>query len=131
MQLPQFLARVQEYAPGTSHDDALDATRATLLTLVELLGAEGRDLFAQLPAQLTQSMATDTVSRGESFGVAEFVRRVGQRGGFDEATADRYSRAVLSTLQEAISSGELAQVLARLEPAFIDMFAATRPSSGR
>jgi len=132
MQLPQFLARVQEYVPNTSHDDALAATRATLLTLGELIGtAEANDVFAQLPSQLTQSMATETSGTSEAFGVDEFVNRVGARGGFDPTTAEQYSRAVLSTLQEAVSSGALGEVLVRVAPEYTSFFTSTRPSSGR
>ncbi len=132
MQLPQFLARVQAYVPNASQDDALAATRATLITLVELIGmGEARDMFAQLPAQFTQSLATKAIGSSEPFGAAEFVSRVGARGGFSDVTAEQDSRAVPPTLQKAISSGELKHISARLDPTITAFFMAPRPSSGR
>ncbi len=132
MQAPEFLKRVQDYGQIATQDEALQATSATLMTLGERLGRdETHDLFAQLPNEIVQSRLAVELRGGEEFSVDEFVQRVSARANVDTATAQRYARAVLSTMQEAVTEGELGDILARLPREFDSLFAGTRGSSGR
>ncbi len=132
MQAPEFLKRVQDYGQITTEEEALRATSATLTTLGERLSSdEVRDLFAQLPNEIVQSCLSIEMQGSEEFSVDEFVQRVSARAHVDSATAHRYTRAVLSTMQEAISSGELEDILAQLPREFNSLFGARRASSGR
>lgn len=132
MQASEFLTRVQHYGNIRSEEEARRATQATLLTLGERIGREeANDVLAQLPRQIAESFPPIETPRGEDFGLDEFFSRVAARAGADAEAGQRYTRAVFSTLQEAITSGELADVLMRLPGEFTDLFQAQDPSSGR
>ena len=131
MQASEFLQRVQEYGSINSENGALQATTAVLTTLGERIGREEtNDILAQLPRQIAQAFPPIEEPRGQDFAIDEFMNRVAARSGVDDQTAQQYVRAVFSTLQEAISSGQLADVLMRLPGEFSDLFTSGRPSSG-
>ncbi len=132
MQAPEFFKRVQDYGQIATQDEALRATSATLTTLGERLGRnETHDLFAQLPSEIVQSLLAVELRGSEDFTVDEFVQRVSTRANVDTATAQRYARAVLSTVQEAVTEGELEDILGQLPREFDSLFTGTRGSSGR
>ena len=131
MQASEFFKRVQHYGNMSSEDEAQRATRATLMTLGERIGREEvNDVFAQLPREIVQSFPPIETPRAEDFGLDEFFGRVAARAGADADAAQQYTRAVFSTLQEAITSGELADVLMRLPGDFTGLFQAEGPSTG-
>jgi uncharacterized protein (DUF2267 family) len=106
-------------------DEAAVLTLGTLQTLAERLsGGEAADLAAQLPKPLQTPLRKDE-EEAEPFGLAEFVRRVADRSGFDDVLAMDGVRAVLSTLRDAVSGGEFDDVLSQLPKEFWDLVAST------
>ncbi|MGY5129123.1 DUF2267 domain-containing protein [Streptomyces nigrescens] len=113
MDVKEFFQAVADRA-GLSRQEAADLTRATLETLaLRLSGGEARDLALELPEPLRVSLQQ---GRGEMviFGPDESIRRVRQRTGLSGPEADRGVRAVLSTLQEAISRKEFEHAMSQL-----------------
>jgi uncharacterized protein (DUF2267 family) len=109
----ELLSAVRQRAELASRAEAERVTTAVLATLGErLAGGEPGDLAAQLPPDLAAALAS--AGPGESFGPEEFDRRVATRSGTSSAVAHRYSAAVLTTVLEAVSAGERADVLAQL-----------------
>lgn len=109
----EFIEKVGERA-RVAPDQAAVFARATLQTLAErLTGGEANDLAAQLPKALQDPLR----KRGESaeaFGLGEFLRRVGERAGVDAARAREVVRAVLTTVNEAVTGGEFEDVVSQL-----------------
>lgn len=100
---------------------ALEAAGAVLSVLGDrLAGGEPGDLAAQLPADLAGALPLQ--GGGEAFGVDEFDRRVAERerGRCTPERAHRHAAAVLTTVLEAVSAGERADVAAQLPVEFED-----------
>jgi uncharacterized protein (DUF2267 family) len=106
MRHDEFLARVSERA-GVEPSDAEAATRAVLTTLADRIGPkEAADTAAQLPKELKAALEPTNSNAGE-FDAAEFLRRVSDRANVDAGQARALTRAVLVTLREAVSEGEV------------------------
>ena len=81
MQMFEFVGQVQNGASLPSMEQAINATRATLSTLAERLGAdEARHLGAQLPAGIGQYLGGAS-RKGERFSRDEFLPRVSAHEG--------------------------------------------------
>jgi uncharacterized protein (DUF2267 family) len=120
MQLHEFLGRVQQRASIDSREQALDAIRATYQTLSERLqGGEPLDLAGQLPSLLQNYAA---VGEGERFDTNEFFHRVADREGVNEDQAREHARAVLEVTSEAVSNGEIGDVLSQLPQEYHGLF---------
>jgi uncharacterized protein (DUF2267 family) len=105
----RFIGFVQQ-ASGLGRGEAERAMRAVLETLAERLSAgEARDLALQLPPEVAPFLGTD--SSAEPFDADEFLRRVGERAGLDLEAAGRATAAVLQTLGERISGGEVRDLI--------------------
>jgi uncharacterized protein (DUF2267 family) len=103
---------------GVSPDDAEVISYATLQTLAErITGGEADDLASQLPVGLQDALQKD-FEQAEDFGLEEFVRRVSLNSGTDTALAWQGVRAVMSTLQDAVSGGEFDDVMSQLPKEF-------------
>jgi uncharacterized protein (DUF2267 family) len=119
LQYPEFLRRVEEQiAANRSVSDARreaeNATTATLETLNERIsGGEARDLAAQLPKEI-QPALRPKAEESEGFSLEEFYRRVAEREGVDIETARIDASAVMRVLREAVTPGELDDVMAQL-----------------
>jgi uncharacterized protein (DUF2267 family) len=113
----QFLARVADRA-GLDVLPARRATEAVLETLGErIAGTEVRDLLSELPVELHPPLRLGrSMSRGKAqpMSLDEFVRRVAEREGITDEDAREDTRAVLTTLREAVSEQEFLDVAARL-----------------
>src|SRR5690348_13959187 len=106
---------------GVSPDDAEMLTYATLQTLAErLTGGEAADLASQLPVWLQDTLHKD-FEQAEDFGLEEFVQRVGVNAGTDTALAWQGVRAVMTTLQDAVSRGEFDDVMAQLPDEYLNV----------
>ena len=106
---------------GVSPDDAEVLTYATLQTLAErLTGGEADDLASQLPVGLQDTLHKD-FEHAEDFGLEEFVQRVGVNAGTDTALAWQGVRAVMTTLQDAVSRGEFDDVMAQLPDEYLNV----------
>jgi uncharacterized protein (DUF2267 family) len=131
--MQEFVGQVQDGARLASMEQALIATRATLETLAERLGADdSRHLAAQLPAGIGQYLnGRDAVA--EDFPPDEFLKRISAREGVEPPAADYHARAVLGALRRAVSSGEIRNVLGHLPAEYARLFAGTahpRPGYG-
>ncbi|MEU3451070.1 DUF2267 domain-containing protein [Streptomyces thermolilacinus] len=127
MRHDEFLARVRERGEYRDQEEAAQITRAVL----EVLGhritpGEAADLAAQLPGDLGDVLTADADADGDRptdrFGIEEFYRRVGERTGARPRTAQWDASAVLSTLADAVSGGELNQIISQLPSSFAVLF---------
>lgn len=125
MQMNEFVGQVQDGARLASLEQALNATRATLETLAERLGADdSRHLAAQLPDGIGQYLGSrDAVA--EPFSSDEFLKRIGAREGVGTPAADHHARAVLGALRQAVPSGEMQSVLGHLPADYARLFSGT------
>lgn len=120
MEYSEFVNRVQETAELESPKQALAVIEATLGTLGELLSKADRDnLAAQLHKPLKECLhrwieRPGGPARPHHFNLEEFYNRVSARSGAGYPTAVRGSLAVMSVLQQAVSQGEIADLLDEL-----------------
>ncbi|MGK5551844.1 DUF2267 domain-containing protein [Actinomadura kijaniata] len=122
MQDHEFLARVRERGGYADQDEARAVTVAVLEVLAERVTAgEARDLAAQLPGSLAKALAPERGS-ADRFGVEEFCRRVAGRVGDGSRAAERDAGAVLSTVADAVSPGELDHLTSRLPSGYAALF---------
>ncbi|MEV4510647.1 DUF2267 domain-containing protein [Dactylosporangium sp. NPDC049525] len=121
-----FAAAVAEQA-GLSKEEAADLTRATLEALGnQLSGGEVRDLALDLPSGLAQSLP-ERSGGARPVPLREFVRQVSERTGLNEAEVTRGTRAVLTTLGQAVSGTHVQHALAQL-PAEYRLLVSRPPS---
>ena len=125
MQFEEFVGEVQNRARLGSQGAAMRAICATLETLGERLhGEEAENLGAQLPLALAAYLRL--ARRNETFGVQEFFERIAQREGqgIDLPDAAHHARVVIEVLQEAVSSGQIADARAQLPEEYDALFEA-------
>lgn len=124
MQTQEFLGQVQDKARLATLGDAMRATRATLETLAERLGPdEARHLAAQLPHEIQLFLADAGMAMPERFSSDEFLLRVCAREGIDLPESTHHARAVIDVLTEAVSPGDIVEVLERLPDDYRRLFA--------
>jgi uncharacterized protein (DUF2267 family) len=100
----------------------MNATRATLETLAERLGAdEARHLGAELPDEIGKYLE-GAMPASERFSSDEFLARVSQREGVDLPVSVYHARAVLEVLQRATSAGQIGDVFERLPDDYMRLF---------
>lgn len=123
MDYDQFLGRVGERA-SVGAQEASKVAHATLVTLAERVDhGEAMDLASQLPSQLKDSLEGPS-NEAKPFDSEEFVRRVAERAGLGTPSEARpHVAAVLTTLQEAVSAGELDDLLSQLPDEYRELFA--------
>lgn len=120
MRYDEFIDAVATRA-GLPREQAETVTRATLRVLSErLTGGEAEDLRAQLPKEFRVDLLP-TDEHAEKFGVAEFVRRVAERSGLDEAEARAAVVAVLTTIRDDVTELEFHDVLSQLGREFAEL----------
>ncbi|MGM9441791.1 DUF2267 domain-containing protein [Streptomyces murinus] len=127
MRLAEFLTQVQDRGEYRSQEEAEHVSEAVLWTLATRITPEEADeLAARLPAPLDEALHRD---RGcaESFGREEFLRRVAQQTGARPRTAEWDAGAVLSTVADSVSGGELDDLLARLPVTYAELFGRPEP----
>lgn len=121
MRYDEFLAKVREHGEYADQAEADRTTRLVLGLLSQrLVDGERKDLAAQLPAELQEAVLT--AAPQEAFGVEEFLRRVAHQLSATEETARWDASAVLTTLAEAVSGGELNQMLTQLPAGYAPLF---------
>jgi uncharacterized protein (DUF2267 family) len=112
----RFITTVQQ-AADLARDDAERAAAAVLTTLAERIAeGEARDLAVELPPELAPHLGQK--GPAQRFDVDEFLRRVAEREGADQETADAHARAVFTALGQAVSAKELADLAAQLPKDF-------------
>jgi len=114
MKYDEFIESVSQRT-GLPREASETLLHATLRVLAERLsGGEAEDLQAQMPKELKEDLAVPKEKLAESFGAAEFTRRVAQRAGIDEPAAQSGAAAVLATIGDAVTPGEFDDVLSQL-----------------
>ncbi|WP_255945122.1 DUF2267 domain-containing protein [Streptomyces odontomachi] len=115
MKYDEFVAKVQDRG---KYDDRRQSERA-MTDVLQLFGqritaGEAEDLASQLPDPLGEVVLRSRSDTPESFGVTEFLRRLARQEGASPESAEKDAKAVLSTLGQAVSGGELNQVISQL-----------------
>ena len=123
LQYEEFLRRVaDQIGADRAEREAERAIPATLETLGERLsGGEASNLVAQLPGGIKETLQ-QAGGVAEGFSLEEFYRRVADREGVDAETARNDASAVMRVLREAVSPGELDDVMAQLPAEFNALF---------
>lgn len=122
MKTHEFLAAVRERGNYADQAESEHVTRTVLGILAERLGGgEAKDVASQLPEGLQDVMACADAP-GHGFGVEEFLRRVAAAVNTSTETAKWDASAVLTTLAEAITGGQLNQALTQLQPGYAVLF---------
>ena len=123
MQTDEFLGQVQNKAHLVTLGEAMRATRATLETLAERLGQDDtRHLAARLPHEI-QLFLSEGLPVPERFSSEEFLLRVCAREDIDLPLSTDHARAVMDVLTQAVSSGEIMDLLERLPEDYRRLFA--------
>lgn len=119
----EFLARVRELGEYENQREAERVTTAVLSVLATRLpGTTVEKLAAQLPEPLREGFREAGQPEPEAFGVEEFHRQVAELVGGRTLTAEQDAGAVLTTVAEAVSGGELNQLLSLLPSGYATMF---------
>jgi uncharacterized protein (DUF2267 family) len=111
MRTNEFIDQVASFGQFSTGTEAREATKATLVTLSQLLTeGEADDLAAQLPDDLDDWVHSTKVqpASGATFDAEGFLRRVADRlpGEVDKEQAEQQAHLVLTTLKNAITPGE-------------------------
>ncbi|WP_186778176.1 DUF2267 domain-containing protein [Streptomyces salinarius] len=131
MRLDEFLTRVRDRGEFHSDDEAEQVTTAVLRVIASRVAPEeAAALAAELPAPLDDALRPER-GRPESFGRAEFLRRVAQQTGARPRTAEWDAGAVLATLAEAVPRERVDRLLAHLPADCADLFGGPVPHGER
>ncbi|MGW0086492.1 DUF2267 domain-containing protein [Streptomyces sp. NPDC003393] len=123
MKCDEFLARVRERGEFYSQDEAQKITEDVLGVLAKRIGPdEVDDLASELPMPLGRTLTDAKRERAETFGIEEFYHRVAERTGARPRTAQWDASAVLTTVADVVSGGELNQVISRLPSGYAPLF---------
>lgn len=123
MEYDKIVATIRERGQYQSAGEAEQVAKSVLQVLAGRIGpGEVLDLAEQLPQPLADALRSGTRDRAESYGVEEFCRRIAGRTGAGPQTAEWDASAVLSTVAEAVSGGELNQVLTQLPSGYAVLF---------
>lgn len=120
MNRDEFLSKVKERGEYADRAEAERVTRTVLATLGERLGPEAEDLAAQLPGDLAADVPSGGAATG--YGEDEFLRRIAEQLGTSAEIARWDASAVLTTVAESITGGQLNQVLSRLPSGYAELF---------
>jgi uncharacterized protein (DUF2267 family) len=121
MEYERFVAIVDHEGGDLGRDTAERAAQATLRTLAERLSpSEARDLIDEIPGSGPWLF---TESDPEPIDFDEFLRRVAEREGADERTAEEHARAVFAAIGLAVSPDELDDLVAELPEDFEPLIA--------
>lgn len=123
MKYDEFLARVRDRGEYADQDEAAKVTEQVLSVLAGRISpGEVDDLASQLPGPLGEVLTNAKQQRAESYGIEEFYRRVAERTGARPRTALWDASAVLTTVADTISGGELNQVISQLPSGYAVLF---------
>ena len=118
----EFFAKVREDGQYTDRAEAERVTGVVLGLLgSRLTSGEAKDLASQLPAEM-KDLVLDGPEVPGSVGVEDFVALVAEKLDTSKETARSDASAVLTTLAESISGGQLNQVLSQLQSGYAELF---------
>ena len=121
MRSDEFLKNVTEVGGPSDAESAAVVTRTVLDNLgKQLKGGEAADLAAQLPAELQEPLQRHGSEAPLTDDVDDFLRRLAEQlgEGIDPDTARAYAGAVLSTVDAAVSEGEIGDLRSQLPAGF-------------
>ncbi|WP_225829888.1 DUF2267 domain-containing protein [Streptomyces sp. NK08204] len=122
MKLAEFLAQVRDRGEYHSQEEAEHISTAVLRVLATGITPEEADgLAAQLPPPLDDVLHREREGP-ESLGREEFLRRVADRTGARPRTAEWDAGAVLSTVADAVSDGQVDDLLSQLPADYAELF---------
>ncbi|MFF4713400.1 DUF2267 domain-containing protein [Streptomyces eurythermus] len=122
MKLVEFLAQVRDRGEYRTQEEAEHISTSVLRVLAtRITPEEADDLAAQLPAPLDDVLHTHP-ERPEALGREEFLRRVAEQTGARPRTAEWDASAVLSTVADAVSGGEVNHLLSQLPTGYAELF---------
>jgi uncharacterized protein (DUF2267 family) len=125
MTYDKFVGEVQSRARLGSQGAAVRAIQATLQTLSERLDpGESKDLASQLPREFASYLQTS--DHGVRMSLDDFFHKVSGREQEDLPASVYHARVVAEVLQEAVSAGEIADVLSQLPPDWAPLFAGSQ-----
>jgi uncharacterized protein (DUF2267 family) len=120
MKYDDFLKRVGERTGATSPDEAEQTAMTVLQVLSErLAGGEPKDLLSQLPKELKEQVLP--VPEAEPLDPDEFVERVASELGISTEEARERVRGVFDVLRDAVTPGELEDVLSQLDREYAEL----------
>jgi uncharacterized protein (DUF2267 family) len=123
MDFDQFMGDVQHRARMATTGEAVRATYATLRTMGErLYGDEAENLAAQLPPEI--GIYLRAAGEQEAFPLDKFFERAANYEEVDLPESVHHTRAVVATLQEAVTAGEMSDVRAQLPDEYAPLFEA-------
>ena len=122
MKYDMFLATIEERAGIVDRDEAERTAVAVLQALADrLTGGEADDLLAQLPEPLKSTIRV--TPKAVPMEPEEFVDRIARELQLPPEEARDRVRAVFGALQEAVTPGELEDVLSQLDREYADLLA--------
>jgi uncharacterized protein (DUF2267 family) len=116
-----FIATVRDRGEYISVEEADRVTRTVLRQLGQRLGTHAPHLAAQLPRELKDAVASGD-GNAPSHGIHAFLHELSGQLNATEETAKWDASAVLSTTADAVSGGELNQILSQLPAAYAPLF---------
>jgi uncharacterized protein (DUF2267 family) len=130
MQFDDFIRAVQEQARLDTRDESIVITRAVLETLGERLDRKVRNgIEAQLPNELKDFLlARKENANADRYDLAAFYSRVGARADLKYQAAIERTWQVLSVLRQAISGGEMQDIMESLPSEYAELFEQEPPN---
>lgn len=128
MQYDEFISRVQEYANLDSPDDARRLTEVFLSALGEPLGAtETTQLTSELPKELKAAVTANkpretAASDVFKYDLEEFYNRIKGRLDVPYHEGVRQAQAAARVLKEAVSSGQINDIVQELPDGWNALF---------
>jgi uncharacterized protein (DUF2267 family) len=121
----QFTDFIRNVAERAGIGDRFEAEKTSVVVLQALCdrlsGKEANDLLAQLPAMFKELVVVSPSA--QPIPCEEFVRRVADELKVEPDEARNRIRAVFATLRQAVTWGELRDVLEELDPEYADLLA--------
>ena len=126
MQYSEFIQQVKSQIGVESDDQAKQVVEATLETLGERLSlTEQENLAAQLVNELKDMLLKRTDVH--SYDLEEFYNRVSARADIGYPDAVKRSQAVVEVLTNAITQGEIEDILSEVDEDFGELFGIESP----
>jgi uncharacterized protein (DUF2267 family) len=122
MRYDQFLAKVRDRGEYRDRQEAERIAQTVLAVLGRRLDpGEAEDLASQLPVQAAVILV-DQAGPADPMSIQEFLAVVAERTGATRKTAEWDASAVLSTVADAVTGGELNDVLTQLPSGYAALF---------
>ena len=126
MKTPEFVNSVARKTK-MSETDAERMAHAFLQTLSErLTPKEAKDLAAQLPNGLSETVRKMHTGEVKPYTADEFIKLFALRHDCGRAESERHAKAIWETLTEAVSAGEIDRVRTELSRDYERLFGASR-----